>query len=101
MTLARRISRAATRMLLPCALAGLAGCVTVPAGRTESTTVRVDYAPGSLSDAEALAQARERCGTAEVTKTSLPETLPSGLIRVTATCLASFNRSGTPVPNDI
>ena len=99
MIAARRFPGASGTLVL-CALAGLAGCVTVPGGRTESTTVRVDYPPGSLTDAEALAQARARCGDAEVTKTSPSETLPSGLFRVTATCLASYDRSGNAVPND-
>ncbi len=96
---ARQVRRgaAAVSLLLT---AGLAGCVTVPTGRTESTTVSVQYAPGSLTDAEALAQARARCGGAEVTRTTPPETLPSGQVQVTATCLASYDRSGNPVPND-
>lgn len=80
--------------------AGLAGCITVPSGRTESTTVRLDYNAAALSTSEAEAQARARCGAAEVTKVSAPSPLPSGLTRITATCLASYDRSGNLTAND-
>lgn len=99
MTRARQVRRTVAAVTLALTV-GLAGCVTVPTGRTDSTTVRVQYAPGSLTDAEAQAQARAQCGGAEVTKTSAPETLPSGQFQVTATCLASYDRSGNLVPND-
>ena len=94
-----RSLRAAIAVALAAA-AGLAGCVTVPTGRTESKTVRLDYNASALSAADAETQARAQCGQAEVTKVSAPEVLPSGLSRITATCLASYDRSGNLVPND-
>ncbi|MBT9384814.1 hypothetical protein KM176_13170 [Pseudooceanicola sp. CBS1P-1] len=85
------------------ALCGLlAGCDTTDMmkGDTERrTTAHVDYNDVALTPDAAQAMARANCGEAEVLSVSQPVLLENGLSRVTATCLATYDRKGRLKPN--
>lgn len=64
------------------------------------TTVRLDYNETARSHEEAQAEVRKLCGTAEVLSVSEPTVAESGLNRVTAQCLSTFDKHGNQIEND-
>ncbi len=74
-------------------------------GATERrTTAHVDFNTHAMSPIEAQHKARANCGEAEVLRVTQPEVIGEDhngetLYRVTAHCLATYDRRGRLIPN--
>ncbi len=63
------------------------------------TTASLDYNAVARTTEEAQIEVREMCGEAEVLSVSRPTVLENGLFRVTADCLATYDRRGNLIDN--
>lgn len=90
-------------LLVLCAAPLLAACdidAMTNKTTTRQTTVNIEFQEGSRTPEEMQDRARERCGESEVLSVSAPQVMENGWLKVTATCLATYDHDGNLIPNE-